>query len=180
MSSSDGVSSDSLVRIAKALRTRGLKGELVADLLTDFPERFEAITTLIAVGPRGEHQVVELENFWFQNDRVILKLVDCDNVDAAEKFKNYEFCVTDSEVVELEEDEYYDFDLEGCTVRDASGRKVGKVTEVLKTGGAEILVVAAESGTEIMVPLAESIVTKIDIGAKEILIDPPEGLLDLN
>ena len=180
MNSSDGGSSDSLVRIARAVRTRGLKGEIVADLLTDFPERFEAVTTLIAVGPKGEHQSVELEDFWFQNDRIILKLVDCDTVEAAEKFRNYEFCVTDSEVVELEENEYFDFDLEGCTVRDVSGRTVGKVKEVLKTGGTEILVIAAEGGAELMVPMAGSIITNIDISAKEILIDPPEGLLELN
>jgi 16S rRNA processing protein RimM len=180
MSSPDSDRADSLVSVARAVRTRGLKGELVADLLTDYPERFEEVTTLTAVGPKGDHLTVELEDFWFQNDRVILKLVDCDSVQAAEKFREYEFCIPQSDIVELEQGEYFDFDLEGCTVQEVSGRKVGEVKSVLKTGGTEILVIAAENGTEVMVPLAESIVIKIDVRAKEILIDPPEGLLELN
>jgi len=174
------VDSDSLVRIAKAIRARGLKGEIVADLLTDFPERFEEVAELIAVAPNGDIQTVELESFWFQNDRVILKLLGFDSVEAAEQLRDYEFCVSDSEVVELEPDQYYDFDLEGCRVQEVTGLTVGKVQSVLKTGGPEILVVVAENGAEIMVPLAESIIVKIDVDAKEIVIDPPEGLLELN
>src|SRR5262245_45550138 len=101
MSSRDSDSVDSLVGVARAVRTRGLKGEIVADLLTDFPERFEAVSTLTAVGPAGDHREVELEDFWFQNERIILKLVNCDSVEAAEKFRDYEFCVAQSEIVEL-------------------------------------------------------------------------------
>lgn len=180
MNDSDGDSGDSLVSIAKAVRTRGLKGEIVADLLTDFPERFEDVTELIALAPNGNTKTVELERFWFQNDRVILKLVGHDSLEAAEQFRDYEFCVRDSEVVELKPDEYFDFDLEGCKVQDLTGRAIGQVQSVLKTGGTEILIVVAADGTEIMVPLAESIIANIDVDAKEIVIDPPEGLLELN
>ena len=180
MSSSGSDSTDSLVRVARAVRTRGLKGEIVAELLTDFPKRFDEINQLTVVGPSGDLTTVELEDFWFQNDRIILKLVNCNSVEAAERFRDCEFCVTESEIVELEQDEYFDFDLEGCTVRDVDGREVGRVESVLKTGGPEILVVLAENGAEIMVPFAESIIIKVDIAAKEILIDPPEGLLELN
>jgi len=180
MSSRKSDSADALVRVAKATRARGLKGEIVADLLTDFPERFEDVSELTAVGPKGDHKTVELEDFWLQNGRVIFKLADCNSVDAAEQFRDYEFCVPQSEIAALDEDEYYDFDLEGCSVQEVGGRKVGEVKSVLKTGGTEILVITAENGAEIMVPLAKSIITKIDVRAKEILIDPPEGLLDLN
>jgi 16S rRNA processing protein RimM len=61
-----------LIVIARAVRTRGLKGEVVADLLTDFPSRFEVIDQLTAISSRGEQKTVELEDFWFQKDRVIL------------------------------------------------------------------------------------------------------------
>jgi 16S rRNA processing protein RimM len=176
----DSDNADSLVRVAKATRARGLKGEIVADLLTDFPERFEDVSELIAVGPKGDRLTVELEDFWLQNDRIVLKFADCDSVAAAEKFRDYEFCVAQSQIAELDEDEYYDFDLEGCSVQEVSGRKIGEVKSVLKTGATPILVIAADNGAEIMVPLARSIITEIDVRAKVILIDPPEGLLDLN
>jgi len=173
-------SSDSLVSIARAVRARGLKGEIVADLLTDFPERFEAIDRLIAVSPVGHRRSVELESFWFQKDRIVLKVVGVDSVESAQQLIGFDFCIPEAERVPLSDNEYYDFELEGCNVRDVSGKDIGKVERVLKTGGAEILEIAAVDGATVLVPLAESIVIEIDISAKRILIDPPEGLLELS
>jgi 16S rRNA processing protein RimM len=180
MSGFESDSSDSLVSVARAVRARGLKGEIVADLLTDFPERFDSVERLIALTPNGEQKSLDLERFWFQNERIILKFATYDTVEAAKELTGYEFCVPEAELVPLDEHEYYDFDLEGCAVRDVSGREIGKVRSVLKTGGAEILVVTASDGAEVMVPLAESIVVEIDTVEKKILIDPPEGLLELS
>ena len=167
-----------LVVIARAVKTRGLKGELVAELLTDFPDRFEDVDELILVSPHGERQTGELENFWFQNDRVVLKLAGYDDVETAKQLVGFEFAVPESERVPLEADEYYDWELEGCLVK-AGDEVIGKVNSVLKTGGTEILVVADESGRERLIPLADSIVVDIDRAAKIIVVDPPEGLLDL-
>jgi 16S rRNA processing protein RimM len=173
-------SSGSLVSIARAVRARGLKGEIVADLLTDFPERFEAIDRMFALSPAGQRRSVELESFWFQNDRIVLKLVGVNSVEAAQELVGFEFCVPEAERVPLSENEYYDFELEGCSVCDITGKDIGRVEKVLKTGGAEIHEIAADNGGTVLVPLAESIVTKIDIPAKRIVIDPPEGLLELS
>ena len=180
MSSVDDDSSDSLISVARAVRTRGLKGEIVAELLTDFPERFEAINRFITSSPTGQRSSVELEGFWFQKDRIILKLADVDSVEAAQGFIGYEFCIPEADRVPLNENEYYDFELEGCCVRDIGGRDIGRVQRVLKTGATEILEIAGESGAKVLVPLAQSIVTEIDIAAKQIVIDPPEGLLELS
>ncbi|HEU4931017.1 MAG TPA: hypothetical protein VFT48_03010, partial [Pyrinomonadaceae bacterium] len=62
--------SSELVIIARAIRPRGLKGEIVAELLTDFPDRFEDVDELILVSPSGERTTKRLEDYWFQNDRV--------------------------------------------------------------------------------------------------------------
>jgi 16S rRNA processing protein RimM len=167
-----------LVVIARAVKTRGLKGEVVAELLTDFPARFEELEELVLVSPGGERKTGRLEDFWFQNDRVILKLADYDDVDKAKELVGYEFAVPESERVPLPSDQYYDWELEGCTVK-VGDESIGKVQSVIKTGGAEILLIADENGKEQLVPLAESIVVEIDAAAKTIVIDPPEGLLDL-
>src|SRR5678815_1547678 len=95
-----------LVIVARAVRTRGLKGELVAELLTDFPERFESLEELIAVSPDGERQTVKLENFWFQNGRVILKIESFDDVNSAKVFIGFDFAVPEADRVQLEADEY--------------------------------------------------------------------------
>ena len=167
-----------LVLIARAVKTHGLKGEVVAELLTDFPERFEDIEQLVLVSPKGDQKPIQLEDFWFQKDRVVLKLGGCDDVDAAKELIGYEFAVPESDRVQLEDDEFYDWELEGCTVK-VGDDSIGQVRSVMKTGGAEILVVSDASGKEKLVPLASDIVVKIDTSAKTIVVDPPEGLLDL-
>lgn len=170
--------SDDLIVIARAVRTHGLKGEVVAELLTDFPERFEDVDELTFISPSGEHTRGQLEDFWFQKDRVVLKLAGYDDVDRAKSLVGYDFAVPDSERVPLEEDEFYDWELEGCTVKTGD-KNIGQVRSVMRTGGAEILVISDDSGKEQLVPLAAEIVVKIDKAARVILIDPPEGLLDL-
>jgi 16S rRNA processing protein RimM len=170
--------SSELVIIARAVRPRGLKGEIVAELLTDFPDRFEDVEELVLVSPDGERTSKRLEDYWFQNDRVVLKLADYDNVEAAKELVGFEFAVPESERVPLPADHYYDWELEGCTVK-VGGESIGTVKSVLKTGGTEILVVAGENNRERLIPFADSIVIKVDAEQKTIVVDPPEGLLDL-
>ncbi len=167
-----------LVLIARAVKTHGLKGEVVAELLTDFPERFEDLEEVVLLSPGGEQKTGNIEDFWFQKDRVVLKIAGYDDVDAARGLIGYEFAVPESDRVQLEEDEFYDWELEGCTVK-VGDHSIGQVRSVMKTGGTEILVVNDESGKEMLVPLASEIVLAIDTSAKTILVDPPEGLLDL-
>ena len=167
-----------LVIIARAVKPRGLKGEVVAELLTDFPDRFEELEELILVSPGGERTTKRLEDYWFQNDRVVLKVAGYDDVDAAKELVGFEFAVLESERVPLPADHYYDWELEGCTVK-AGDESIGTVNSVMRTGGAEILVVIDNSGKERLIPLADSIVVEVDAAGKTIVIDPPEGLLDL-
>ena len=169
---------DELVVIACAVRTHGLKGEIVAELLTDFPERFEDLDELILVSPAGERKSGQLEDHWFQKDRVVLKLAGYDDVDRAKELVGYDFAVPEADRVELDEDEFYDWELEGCTVK-VGEKSIGEVRSVMRTRGPAVLVVADDSGSERLVPLAAEIVVSIDKAARVILIDPPAGLLDL-
>ncbi len=174
----ENASSSELVTIARAVKPRGLKGEIVAELLTDFPDRFEDVDELVLVSPHGERSTKRLEEFWFQNDRVVLKLADCDDVEAAKELVGFEFAVPEADRVPLPADHYYDWELEGCTVR-VGAESIGAVKSVMKTGGTEILVVADQSGKEHLIPLVDSIVVEVDLAGKTIVADPPEGLLDL-
>jgi len=168
-----------LIAVARAVRPRGLKGEIVADLLTDFPERFENISRLLAVAPNGERKPVALENHWFQKERVVLKLAGYDSIESASTLIGYEFAVPEAERVQLAANHFYDWELEGCLVETVAGRLIGNVREVMKTGGVEVLVIQDDEGHEYLIPMAQSIVVKIDITRKRIQIDPPEGLLEL-
>ena len=167
-----------LVAVAKAVRVRGLKGEVVCELLTDFPERFEWVEELIGVAPSGERQWLALERHWLQKGRVVLKFEGYDTPEAAQGLVGWELTVPESEAVELEEGEYYDWQLVGCRVETVDNRAVGTVREVLHAGAAPVLVIRDERDRENLVPLAESICVEVDTEARLIRVDAPEGLIE--
>lgn len=171
-------SDSELIVVARAVRTRGLKGEIVAELLTDFPERFERVSAITAVGI-AEKKPLRLENHWFQNDRIVLKFAGYDDSESAKALIGFDFALPEKERIKLSENEYYDWELEGCSVVIEDGPRLGTVRGLLRTGGVELLVVEDEAAREYLIPMVQPIVVKIDISRKEVLIDPPEGLLDL-
>lgn len=179
MSTAGEESADALITVARATKARGLKGEIIADLLTDFPERFENVSRIFGIGLKGERLELELEDHWFQNNRVVLKFLGYDSIESAKTLVGFRFALPEEERVELPQGEFYDWELEGCSVEINPGSSVGKVSKILRTGGVELLVVEDDAGREHLIPMAQSIVVSIDISNQRILIDPPEGLLDL-
>ena len=168
---------EELVTIAKIVKPRGLRGELVAELLTDFPERFENLKKVIGVRPDGGRRDLRIEDAWFQKDRVVLRFEGIDSIEQADTLRDIEICVPQSETVELDADEYFDWQLEGCEVKTNDGERIGKVREVMRTGGTENLVVDGD-GRDYLIPFAGSICTEVDVEGKLIRVDLPEGLLE--
>lgn len=166
-----------LVAIANIVRTRGLKGEVVADVLTDFPKRFELLDVVTAVRESGERFELKIEKFWFQSGRVIFKFAGYDSIESGETLRNVEICVPESDAVELEDDEFFDWQLAGCAVETLDGTTIGEVRELMRTSGTELLVVQGET-KEYLIPFATAICVEVDIENKLIKVDPPEGLLE--
>ncbi len=172
------LSNEELVAVARGVKARGLRGELVGELLTDFPERFEGLERLIAVAPDGSRRVLRLEEHWFHQGRIVLKFEGYDSVEEAASLVGLEFAVPERERVELEEDEYYDWELKGCRVETVEGEPLGEVREIMRTGGVEMLVVENQTGRDYLIPMAEDICVQIDIEQKLVRVDAPEGLLE--
>jgi 16S rRNA processing protein RimM len=168
---------DDLVAIAYTVKTRGLRGEVVADILTDFPERFETQEDVIAVAPNGFRRELKIEGAWFQKNRVILKFAGIDSIESAQELVNHKLCVPESETAQLDTDEFYDWQLVGCAVETVAGEKLGTVREVMRAAGNEILAVAGEK-KEYLIPFVEKICVEVDIAGNRIKVDAPEGLLD--
>jgi len=166
-----------LVVIAKIVRTRGLKGEVVADLLTDFPERFEGLENVTAVLAGEGRRELKIDRFFFQKDRIVLKFEGVDSIEAGEALRDAEIGIDEADAVVLEENEYFDWELEGCEVETIEGEKLGIVREVMRTGGTEVLLIDGPD-KELMIPFAESICIEVDIEGKRVIVDPPEGLLE--
>lgn len=170
-----------LVAVALVVKTRGIKGEVVANILTDFPERFDGLETLIAIYPNGKREELIIENFWFQSDRIVFKFEGYNTPEAAQALIKCELAVMEDEAVELEEDEFYDWQLQGCRVETIGGESIGTVREVLKNSGNEILAIDSktEKGRDYLIPFVNAICVEVDVENKLIRIDPPEGLLEL-
>ena len=167
---------EDLVAVAKVIKPRGIKGEVASEMLTDFPGRFDGLENVTAVLPDGSRRELKIEEHWFQRDRLVLKFVGIDSIEDAEPLRDAGVCVNQAEIVELDEDEFFDWQLEGCEVETIEGKNIGKVTELLRTGGTEILVVKGHK--EYLIPFAESICTEVEVDKKRIVIDPADGLLD--
>lgn len=148
----------------------------MAEVVTDFPERFEGLKRITAVLGDGSRQEMTLEDLWFQKGRIVLKLAGIDSVEAAEPLRNADICVPESEAAELNEDEFFDWQLQGCAVETIDGQELGTVASVMRTGGTELLVVKGKT-REYLIPFAAAICTNVDVEKKLITIDPPEGLL---
>lgn len=168
---------EELIAIAKLARTRGIRGEIIGDLLTDFPERFDNLETVTAVKPNGERLALKIEKFFFQKNRVVFKFEDYDSIEASENLVNCEICVPESEAVALDEDEFFDWELQDCRVETLEGEFIGIVREVMRTGGTENLVVQGEM-KDYLIPFAEQICPEVDVENKLIRVDLPEGLLE--
>jgi len=168
---------EELVAIAKISKPRGLRGEVVADILTDFPKRFEGLENVVAVSDNGTRTDLKIEDAWFQKGRVVLRFAGIASVEDAQTLRGVEICIPESAVAELDEGEFFDWQLAGCEVETIEGEKVGTVREIMRTGGTELLVV--ENGErEYLIPFAETICPEVDIESRKIRIDPPEGLLE--
>ena len=149
---------DDLVAVARAIKTRGVRGEIAADLLTDFPERFTDIEQLTAISPAGGRTTLTLESHWFHGERIVLKFVGYDTIEAAEALVGYDLAVPESQCVELAEDEFYDWQLTGCMVETVGGTNVGCVSKVWHTSGTSVLVVEdMHKKREHLIPFVEAI-----------------------
>ena len=171
--------SEDLIVVAHIVKVRGLRGEVVADLLTDFPDRFKDLTSLIAISPEGTRRSLQIEEQWFHGERLVLKLAGVDAPEQAKQLVAYDLAVPADERVQLPEGSFYDWELIGCRVETVSGVMVGHVKEIARTGGVELLSVIDDEGRDRLVPMAADIVVEIDKDKKLIRIDPPDGLLEL-
>jgi len=168
-----------LITVAHIVKVRGIRGEVVADLLTDFPDRFQDLESLIAVAPDGSRRSLQIEEQWLHGERLVLKFAGFNSIDEARELVGSGLAVLTDERVELPDDSFYDWELIGCRVETIDGRAVGEVKEIMRTGRAELLTVVDTEGLDRLVPMVSDIVVEIDKDQKLIRIDPPEGLFEL-
>ena len=171
------------ITLARVLRARGLRGEVAAEILTDFPERLPNLREVWLADGRGAPRRIGVERCWLSTARggqAIFHFAGVDTVEAAEKLRGSEVRVPLDQRAQLGAGQYYVSDLLGCEVWEAgAAAALGVVGDVEFPGGVPLLSVRTKEG-EVLVPLAAEFCTRIDIEAKRIEVALPEGLRDLN
>jgi len=170
---------DSYIAIGRVARTRGNRGEVLADLHTDFPGRFDGLEKVWLEFADGRRQPMALEETWEHKGRRVLKFAGVDSISAAEFYVGCWVVIPVEQAMPLPDGTYFDHDLVGCNVQDVHGNWLGIVNEVSHLAGNALLLVQSADG-EFLIPAVDSICIKISIEEKQILIDPPEGLMDLS
>ena len=170
---------DDLAVVGRVARAHGLRGQVVVNAETDFPRLRFLPGSELFVSRQGSVEVLKVTTVRFQQDRPVLGFEGIQTMDAARALSGMELRVRVESLAPLPAGAFYRHDLVGCVVVTAQGASVGVVREVEGTMGGNRLVIDTPGG-DLLVPLAAEICTEIDLGAKRVVIDPPEGLLELN
>jgi 16S rRNA processing protein RimM len=165
------------------LGPQGRRGEVLAKLHTDFPERFEERRQLSGLAANGSRRELQVEGHWFHKGGVVLKFAGVESISDAEQLAGLELQVPLEQRAELEAGAAYVSDVVGCEVWIRNAQQLlGTVSEVqFGAGEAPLLVVRAKIGAEqeILVPYAEEFLKSADFRQRRIEMELPEGLLAL-
>jgi 16S rRNA processing protein RimM len=171
------------VALARILRPRGVRGEVAAEILTDFPERLPKLREVWLSSGRTQPRRVQVRRCWLSPSRggqAIFHFVGVDNMDVAESLRGLEIQVPIGQRAQLDAGSYFVSDLVGCEVWEAGASSaLGSVRDVEFPGGAPLLVIDTKDG-EVLVPLAAEFCVRIDVKAKHIDLVLPKELRDLN
>jgi 16S rRNA processing protein RimM len=159
------------VAVGKVVRPWGLRGDVKVESLTDFPDRFEPGETLWLDGVEREIEAVR-----WQKAALYLKLAGIDGTDEAEAWRDHLLEVPETDLHELEADEFYHHQLIGLRVHTEAGEELGTVREVLPTGSNAVLVVRGPRG-EVLLPFIQDVVKRIDLAGGSLSVELLDGLL---
>lgn len=177
------------ILVAKLVRPHGRRGELVAEILTDFPERFHERTRLVLIPPERvatRPREMELENFWFLRSRIVMKFRGVESINEAEALRGFSVAIPFAQRAPLEAGSVYVSDLTGCRIIDLNrgGAEVGTVVAVdRESSNTELLVVrpaVRKAGEEVLIPFVREYLVRLDADNQRLEMRLPEGLLEIN
>jgi 16S rRNA processing protein RimM len=167
------------VTLARVRKTQGRRGEVAVELHSDVPDRFRPGLRLFALAQDNSRRELRIEELWPHKDFLVLKFVGIDSISDAEALIGCELQVPRGERAQLEAGWNYVSDLIGCVVFD-TGREIGKIEDVqFGTGEAPLLIVVG-GNKRYEVPYAEAYLQSVDLEHKQIRMQLPEGMLELN
>lgn len=160
-------------------RAHGIRGDVAVEVHTDDPDLRYSAGTPLATDPPERGPLTVLQARW-HSGRLLVRFDGVADRTAAEALRGTLLVVDSATSPPLEDpEEWWDSDLEGLSAVTSDGAALGTVSEVLHPPGGDLLVVVRTDGTEVLVPFVAAIVPEVDVSAGRLVVDPPEGLLDL-
>ncbi len=174
-----GAEWDECAVVGRVARAHGNRGQVIVNPETDFVEgRFQVGAELLA-NRGGRIERLRVTAMRIHLGRPIVALEGVETMNDAEALAGVELRVPVAELAPLPSGMFYRHDLVGCQVETTGGAAVGEVTSVEGELGTSRLIVAGPGG-DVLIPLVQAICVDIDVAARRIVVDPPEGLLELN
>jgi 16S rRNA processing protein RimM len=175
---------DEYITLARVLKTQGRRGEVAVELQSDIPGRFVEGMRLFALDESGQRRQLQVEELWPHKGHLVLKFDGIDSISDAETLLRCELQVPQAERAGLESGWTYVSDLTGCTVFDGD-REIGTVEDVqFGAGEAPLLIVRSKArdkqSAPYEIPFAEAYLVGVDLGAKQVRMRLPEGMLEIN
>jgi 16S rRNA processing protein RimM len=168
-----------MVTVGRIVRPHGHKGGVVVESATDFgAERFRAGSEL-SWDRGGEITRIRVKAGREFQGRWVVMFEGIETMNDAETLRGLELRVAEADLHPLDAGTHYVHDLEGCEVTTLAGERIGRVERVQFGSSAPLLVVGAPGG-EVLVPLIDAICRRIDPASKRIIVELPEGLIELN
>ena len=167
-----------LILIGRIARTHGIRGDVLVNPETDFPDERFVEGRVLQLEMPGRSEPVTIASVRYHQGRPLVGFAGVDTMEAAAALIGAELKVPEAEIPPLPAGTYYRHDLVGCEVTDTKGQAIGRVTSVDGPMERSRLVIAGPRG-EVMVPMVGGICVRVDPAAKVIVVDPPAGLLDL-
>jgi 16S rRNA processing protein RimM len=164
------------IAVGRLVRARGNRGELIAEIYSSHPDRADHLKQ-VSLELEGRRINAVIDEVWYHDGKPVLRFAGIDSIDEAEAWAGADILVPESERVALEDGEFYYADLIGCSV--VGEKPVGVVIGIEEFGGPTLLKVKSPDGKEILIPFAKAICRQIDVAGRKIVVELPEGLLDL-
>lgn len=157
-------------------RAHGVRGEMVMEVLTDFPERLKPGTKAF-VGPA--HNPMILTGTRVHSEGLLIKFEGVDTPEQAGRYRNHSVYVTTADRPPLPEGQFYEHQVLGfAVIEDESGKAIGTLSGIMRTGANDIYVVARPDGSEVLLPVIASVVLNLDADTRSIRVHLLPGLID--
>jgi 16S rRNA processing protein RimM len=164
------------VAVGRVLRPHGVRGEVVVEVLSDVPARFQKGSRVMGVREGAPPLPLTVAAGRVHKTGAVVRFEGYDDRDRAGELRGLDLEIPRSEVPKAEPGTYYQFELLGCLCRD-HGAELGRVAEVVEDGGGVMLIVEGE-GRRVPVPFVKEFLRRVDVAAGTIDLDLPEGLLE--